>query len=210
MPLDTYLHEIRDTEFLTAEEEKTASRDELVLANLPLVVSIAKRYRGHGIELADLIAEGNVGLLEAATRFEPARRVRFCTYATYWIKLRIRDAITNTGRLIRVPKYIQELRGRERRGEELKPKQLRCLRAAERVTNLTEADESIPARTKQDTPEPPNLDILTERERRVIQARFGLDGARRKLREIGAEIGLTKERVRQIERIALRKLSSRV
>ena len=118
-PMDLYLREIQATPLLSAEEEQALARrvgagdpearTQMIRANLRLVVSIARLYSHTTLSLADLVAEGNLGLLRAVEGFDPARNVRFGTYATFWIKQSIRRAVMNTGRLIRLPVYIQVL-----------------------------------------------------------------------------------------------------
>src|SRR5262245_50389862 len=118
-PLATYFSEIDATPLLSAEEEAdlafrvregdAEARDHLVRANLRLVVSIARGYLGMGMELADLIAEGNLGVLRAVEGFDPTMKTRFSTYAGYWIKQSIRRGLINTGKTVRVPVYMAQL-----------------------------------------------------------------------------------------------------
>src|SRR5713226_5327353 len=117
--LETYLREINETPLLNAEEEKElafrveagegGARDQMVRANLRLVVTIAKAFTGRGLDLQDLIEEGNVGLLRAVERFDPAMNTRFSTYATYWIKLFMRRALIRMAKTIRIPTYLAQL-----------------------------------------------------------------------------------------------------
>ncbi|HEY3789900.1 MAG TPA: sigma-70 family RNA polymerase sigma factor, partial [Urbifossiella sp.] len=118
-PLETYLREINETPLLTADEEKslaraieigdTEARDQMVRANLRLVVNIARGYTGKGLALQDLIEEGNLGLLRAVEGFDPNMNTRFSTYASYWIKQSIKRALINTAKTIRIPAYMVEL-----------------------------------------------------------------------------------------------------
>src|SRR6267378_1630051 len=118
-PLETYLREINETALLTADQEKslarkigegdTEARDQMVRANLRLVVNIARGYTGKGLALQDLIEEGNLGLLRAVEGFDPAVGTRFSTYASYWIKQSIKRALINTAKPIRIPAYMVEL-----------------------------------------------------------------------------------------------------
>ena len=124
-PLETYLREINETALLTADGEKTLARkiatgdtearDQMVRANLRLVVNIARGYTGKGLALQDLIEEGNLGLLRAVEGFDPNTNTRFSTYASYWIKQSIKRALVNTAKTIRIPAYMVELLAKWRR-----------------------------------------------------------------------------------------------
>jgi RNA polymerase primary sigma factor len=261
--LDTYFNDIRRTPLLSAAAERelaervlegdAEARDELIRANLRLVVSIARRYAGKGLCLSDLIEEGNLGLMKAVERFDPSRKVRFSTYATYWIKQAIRLALINTGRSIRVPAHTvalvsrwnqatQELQGELGRPPSpdevvrrmnLRPNEQELLDKALRVHDLTSfsaeyeeegsyLDETL-VDHRSESPDRQALeaeavrmlhdliDELDEREAAVVRMRFGLaDETPRTLRTIGERLGLTYERVRQIEIHALHKLGERL
>src|SRR5438045_3071157 len=124
-PLETYLREINETALLTADQEKelarriavgdTEARDQMVRANLRLVVNIARGYTGKGLALQDLIEEGNLGLLRAVEGFDPGMGTRFSTYASYWIKQSIKRALINSAKTIRIPAYMVELLSKWRR-----------------------------------------------------------------------------------------------
>src|SRR6266581_6446653 len=124
-PLETYLREINETPLLNADQEKqlayrievgdSEARDQMVRANLRLVVKIARGYTGKGLPLPDLIEEGNLGLLRAVEGFDPGMNTRFSTYASYWIKQSIKRALINTGKTIRIPAYMVELLAKWRR-----------------------------------------------------------------------------------------------
>src|SRR5213596_2797238 len=124
-PLETYLREINETPLLSADQEKqlayrievgdSEARDQMVRANLRLVVNIARNYTGKGLQLQDLIEEGNLGLLRAVEGFDPTMETRFSTYASYWIKQSIKRALVNTGKTIRIPAYMVELLAKWRR-----------------------------------------------------------------------------------------------
>src|SRR5712672_133737 len=124
-PLETYLRETNETSLLSAEEEKRLARligdgdgearDQMVRANLRLVVNIARGYTGKGLGLQDLIEEGNLGLLRAVEGFDPTMNTRFSTYASYWIKQSIKRALVNTAKTIRIPAYMVELLAKWRR-----------------------------------------------------------------------------------------------
>src|SRR5262249_23531533 len=124
-PLETYLREINETALLTADQEKELSyrindgekeaRDQMVRANLRLVVNIARSYTGKGLPLQDLIEEGNLGLLRAVEGFDPTMNTRFSTYASYWIKQSSKRALINSAKTIRIPAYMVELLTKWRR-----------------------------------------------------------------------------------------------
>jgi RNA polymerase primary sigma factor len=258
-PLETYLREINETALLTAEEEKglahriargdTEARDQMVRANLRLVVNIARGYTGKGLALQDLIEEGNLGLLRAVEGFDPNMNTRFSTYASYWIKQSIKRALVNTAKTIRIPAYMVELLAKWRRAtnqlqdeygrpptnEEvakflgLPKKKLNIIKKAIRVYNSApQTDQAetgwsidemlMDGRTKTPDNEMQDSDDLKQvlqllekmdpREASVLRMRFGLNDEEPKtLKEIGECLGLTRERVRQIESEALAKLS---
>ena len=258
-PLETYLREINETALLTADQEKdlarkigegsTEARDQMVRANLRLVVNIARGYTGKGLALQDLIEEGNLGLLRAVEGFDPTMNTRFSTYASYWIKQSIKRALVNTAKTIRIPAYMVELLAKWRRAtnklndelgrppthEEvakflgLPKKKLNIIKKAIRVYNAApqtdqgeqgwSIDEMLQdCRSKTPDTEMVETDDLKhvmqllekmdKREATVLRMRFGLDDEEPKtLKEIGECLGLTRERVRQIESEALQKLS---
>jgi RNA polymerase primary sigma factor len=258
-PLETYLREINETSLLTADQEKdlarkigvgdTEARDQMVRANLRLVVNIARGYTGKGLALQDLIEEGNLGLLRAVEGFDPNMNTRFSTYASYWIKQSIKRALVNTAKTIRIPAYMVELLAKWRRAtnklndelgrppthEEvarfmgLPKKKLNIIKKAIRVYNAApQSDQgeqgwSIDEMLQDSRAKTPDtemvetddlkqvmhlLDKMDKREATVLRMRFGLDDEEPKtLKEIGECLGLTRERVRQIESEALAKLS---
>lgn len=257
-PVRMYLKEIGRVPLLTADEEvelalrmergdKTA-KSRLIEANLRLVVSIAKRYVGRGMQFLDLIQEGNMGLIKAVEKFDYRKGFKLSTYATWWIRQAITRAIADQARTIRIPVHmvetinklirtsrhlIQEL-GREPTPEEvaeemgITPDKVReILKIAQEPVSLETPigeeedshlgdfieDEEAPAPVeaasflllKEQIEEV--LSTLNEREQKVLRLRFGLDdGKARTLEEVGREFGVTRERIRQIEAKALRKL----
>ena len=259
-PLETYLREINETALLTADQEKelsyriaqsdTAARDQMVRANLRLVVNIARGYTGKGLQLQDLIEEGNLGLLRAVEGFDPTMNTRFSTYASYWIKQSIKRALINSGKTIRIPAYMVELLTKWRRAnaklmdelgrtptmEEIAAllgipkKKLSIVKKAITLYNATPQSEQsesgwslgdlIPDE-RQKGPEDEMLETdnlkhvmqmletMDQREATILRMRFGLDDSEpRTLKEIGESLGLTRERVRQIESEALNKLAA--
>jgi RNA polymerase primary sigma factor len=258
-PLETYLREINETSLLTAQQEKDLAnriavgekeaRDQMVRANLRLVVNIARSYTGKGLPLPDLIEEGNLGLLRAVEGFDPTMNTRFSTYASYWIKQSIKRALINSAKTIRIPAYMVELLSKWRRAtaklldelgrtptaEEIAAelgipkKKLHIVKKAIQLYNSTPQTEQSEAgwtlgeivadeRAKGPEAEMVENDNLTHvlrmletmdtREATILRMRFGLDDAEpRTLKEIGETLGLTRERVRQIENEALDKLA---
>ena len=233
---------------LAAVERGDVGRRRLTESNLRLVVSVAKRYVGRGVQLLDLIQEGNIGLTRAVEKFDWRRGFKFSTYATWWIRQAITRAIADQARTIRIPVHmvetinrliqvsrrLQQELGREPTPEEIadvvgmSAEKIREIFRASQVpislqTRVGEEDESdlgeFIADTAALTPSDAVahellreqiddvLSELTPRERRALQLRFGLeDGRRRTLEEVGSDLGVTRERARQIEAEALRKL----
>lgn len=253
-----YLKEIGKVPLLTAEEEvelairiengDEAAKDRLNEANLRLVVSIAKRYVGKGMQFLDLIQEGNLGLLKAVEKFDYRKGYKFSTYATWWIRQAITRAIADQARTIRIPVHMVETihkLGRVSRqlsqelGKDPTPEQIaqemnmpvdkvrEIMKISQDPVSLEtpvgEEEDShigdfIP---DEDAPAPSEsaaaillreqlmevLETLTPREQKVLKLRFGLDdGCQRTLEEVGREFHVTRERIRQIEAKALRKL----
>ena len=257
-PVKVYLKDIGRVPLLSAEEEKTLAQlmsegDEdakvrLSEANLRLVVAIAKRYVGRGMQLLDLVQEGNLGLLKAVEKFDYNKGFRFSTYATWWIRQAITRAIADQARTIRIPVHmvetinklsrtnrilVQEL-GRDPTPDEIAakmglpvervveiqrisqdPVSLEMPVGEEEDSHLGDFLEDEKSKAPQDLAEAGMLreqlavvlNTLTPREEMVIRLRYGLDDARtRTLEDVGKEFGVTRERIRQIEAKALRKL----
>ncbi len=232
-----------------AESEARSARDELVQANLRLVISIAVKYQGHNVPLEDLIQEGNIGLIKAASKFDYQKGFKFSTYAIWWIKQAIMRTLDNFSRSIRLPSYVvakmnkfdavyatlcQELQREPRRDEiadalDLTVKQVEAILTfnADAISMDLPLSDERSAATLGDLIEDPttsgedgpiaemiNKDLtaqflkkLPEREQRVLKMRFGLeDGERKTLREIGVALEVTRERVRQLEIDAIKRL----
>ena len=257
-----YLREVGQTKLLTlAEENELAARirkgdkkarELMIKANLRLVVKIAREYEDFGMPLLDLINEGNMGLMKAVERFDPAKGAKLSTYSAWWIKQAIKRALANQSKTIRLPVHVvdklfhmrkaavklQDLLGREPTDEELgeelglsaqKVAQLRtaAIRPASLEAPLGDDDSSrvadVVADETADTPyeqleTKTNVSMLRElvanldnREAEILRYRFGLDGDREKtLEEVGVKFGVTRERIRQIQNIALAKLRKRI
>ena len=263
-PVKVYLKEIGRVPLLSPEEETELAlkiqaggpdgekaKQRLSEANLRLVVSIAKRYVGRGMQFLDLIQEGNLGLIKAVEKFDHTKGFKFSTYATWWIRQAITRAIADQARTIRIPVHMVETINRMRQatnqlvyqnGHEPTPEELakamdmsvervrEIQRMAQEPASLEspvgeEEDSSLGDFVADENAEAPGkaadramvaqqinqaLKSLTPREEKVIRLRFGLDDGRpRTLEEVGRDFGVTRERVRQIEAKAIRKLHSR-
>jgi RNA polymerase primary sigma factor len=257
-PVKIYLKEIGSVPLLTPEEEIELSermakgdikaRKRLAEANLRLVVSIAKRYVGRGMQFLDLIQEGNLGLIKAVEKFDHTKGFKFSTYATWWIRQAITRAIADQARTIRIPVHMVETITRVKKassqllhknGRDATPEEIAELTdmPLERVREIMRiAQDPVSLETPigeeedshlgdfipdDDAPAPADaaslillkeqlgevLHTLTDREEKVLRLRFGLeDGRSRTLEEVGKEFRVTRERIRQIEAKALRKL----
>ncbi|RBY97878.1 RNA polymerase subunit sigma [Blastococcus sp. TF02-8] len=236
----------RDYKILATDGK--AAKAHLLEANLRLVVSVAKRYTGHGMTFLDLIQEGNVGLIRAVEKFDYTKGFKFSTYATWWIRQAITRAMADSGRTIRLPVHLAEqvnkvVRTRRRMHQELEREPtaeelgLELDMPEERITELLEYSRDLVSLDQTvGTDEESRLgdfiedadaavaedavafqmmkgdvrhvlDTLEERERDVVVLRFGLDGGQpRTLEQIGKQFGLSRERVRQIERETMAKL----
>jgi RNA polymerase primary sigma factor len=210
--------------------------DKLITSNLRFVISIAKSYQGQGIPLVDLISEGNYGLIKAATKFDPSRGYKFISYAVWWIKQSILQSITEHSRTVRLPvnivNEITKVKKEVDRLEKLEDttsehpdlsvlNQPNCVSLNDKINedgdelgdiiedNMFEKPDSGLTQNKALKGELNKvLSTLSERERKIIEMYFGLDGYSLTLEQIGDEYGLTKERVRQIKEKAVRKLKN--
>lgn len=257
-PVKVYLKEIGRVPLLTPEEEielaermakgDPYARKRLSEANLRLVVSIAKRYVGRGMQFLDLIQEGNLGLIKAVEKFDHTKGFKFSTYATWWIRQAITRAIADQARTIRIPVHMVETinkvkkvssqllhkNGHDPTAEEIAEeldmpidKVREIMRVAQEPVSLEtpigeeedshlgdfieDSDAPAPADAASHTLLKEQLEdvlsTLTPREKKVLELRFGLeDGRNRTLEEVGKEFNVTRERIRQIEAKALRKL----
>jgi RNA polymerase primary sigma factor len=255
--LQLFLNEIGRYPLLTAEEEVAlakriergdlAAKETMINSNLRLVVSIAKRYQGHGLSLLDLIQEGVLGLIRAVEKFDWRRGFKFSTYATWWIRQAVQRGVQNRSRVIRVPVHVAELERKASRTErelnaklERVPTEEEVAKAAKiPLDKLRQAREAVRTLASLDRPvgedqsatlgdliasadDPAHevqvslgdgalanaLASLSPTQRRVLELRFGLSGRDPlSLQKCGAELGMTRERVRQLEQSALEQLS---
>lgn len=256
--IKAYLKDVRPIALLTPEQEveiarriqkgDKEARDQMIRANLRLVISIAKRYTNLGIPLSDLIEEGNIGLMRSVDKFDPEKGYRFSTYASWWIKQGISRGIIDQGKMIRVPVYMNEeivkykkaiealthkLGRKPQYGEIAKKMQTTVDKVRDYDQAITkmasldapigeEGDGQVKDIIEDDTLAAPDeqvelfmnkerteniLEQLNERERQIIEMRYGIkDGEQRTLAEIADVLGVSRERVRQLEVSILKKM----
>jgi RNA polymerase primary sigma factor len=257
--LKTYLKEIRNIPLLTAEQEINLSRrirrgdeqarKQMIRSNLRLVINIAKRYIHLGIPLLDLIEEGNLGLMKAVDKFNHRKGYRFSTYAAWWIRQGITRSISEQGRMIRVPVYMNELITKWKKKKERLTQKLNRIPSEQEIAKSLklpkdkmeqinfwmststssleapvgeESDIQVSDLIEDETAQSPDagikrlldrerignlLGIMTERERKILDMRFGLvDSKPQTLAQVAKKFGVSRERIRQIEEVALKKL----
>lgn len=220
------------------------ARRRMIEANLRLVVTVARPWVGRGVLLMDLVAEGNIGLIRAVEKFDPARRLRFSTYAVWWIREAVQSAVMNQSRTVRVPVHVlrelaqvlrieRELTTRLGAGPSLEQIAAAAGRSAQELAELFRVTEQVGSLdaafeigermldgANAEADEPARATIrgerlvvalaqLGERQRQVLQRRFGLDGAPvQSLADIGRDLGISRERARQIQTEALQRLGT--
>ena len=241
--ISIYLKDIRKLKVMTVEREKELAKkmlsgelskyekekikQEILEGNLRFVITVSKQYQNQGLDLPDLIAEGNYGLLKAIENFDWSKNLRFISYAVWWIRQSILQSLNENARTIRFPvNVVQELhkakKEQEITGEELSDKYANLPYTVDLDTPLNEEGDTLMDVITNPNVERPDaimstedtlkdkllgmLDVLDDRERVIIEDYFGLTGNTRTLEDIGNDFDLTKERVRQIKEKALRKL----
>ena len=228
--LSEYLREISRMPRLSQEEEQALARrvlagdagaeQRMIEANLRLVFAVARRYRNRGLPQPDLIAEGNLGLLRAVRKFRPDNGTRFSTYASWWIRHAVVRALAHQARVIRLPVHVELLLGRYRKERERLTQELGRPPSLDEVARSLEISPEQLAGLEEIPPSGPLgallrerkdltalVDDLPDRERTVIRLRFGLSGEEAlTLEAVGRQLGLSRERVRQIEGVGLKKL----
>lgn len=241
--IQMYLSDIRKIKVMTPEREKElsdmicsdnvsdAQRDaihqELLQGNLRFVITVAKQYQNQGLPLGDLIAEGNLGLMKAIKNFDWTKKLRFISYAVWWIKQSIIQSLNENSRTIRLPvNVVQEMhrakKEAQKTNKELDEKFTTLPKVIDLDMNINEEGDTLVDLIENKNAVQPDegfntadllkakmveiMDVLDEREKSIIMDYFGMTGVPRTLEDIGTDFSLTKERVRQIKEKALRKL----
>ena len=241
--IQIYLKDIRKLKVMTPEREralaerisstdctdreKNAIQKEMLEGNLRFVITVAKQYQNQGVDLSDLIAEGNYGLMKAIKNFDWSKKNRFISYAVWWIKQSILQSLNDNSRTIRLPVNVvqdmqKEKRENEKTNKELSSKFASLPRMVDLDMHINEDGDTLIDIIKIDNVESPDevfntkdilkqkmmeiMGVLDERERIIIEDYYGITGTPRTLEDIGSDFSLTKERVRQIKEKALRKL----
>ena len=241
--IQIYLKDIRKLKVMTPEREKVlaeriiseectqreidAIQKEMLEGNLRFVITVAKKYQNQGVDLSDLIAEGNFGLMKAIKHFDWSKKNRFISYAVWWIKQSILQSLNDNSRTIRLPvNVVQDMQKEKRENEKTRKELSDKFANLPSIVNLDkeindEGDTLLDMISDQNTIMPDEvfnskdvlkeklngiMNVLDERERAIVEDYFGLSGQTRTLEDIGNDFNLTKERVRQIKEKALRKL----
>ena len=241
--IQIYLKDIRKFKVMTPERERVLSQrimsdncsenerekiyKELLEGNLRFVITVAKQYQNQGIDLADLIAEGNFGLMKAIKNFDWTKNNRFISYAVWWIKQSILQSLNENSRTIRLPVNVvqdmyKEKKENEKTNKDLSDKFATLPKIIDLDMHINEDGDTLVDVIKNDNAESPDevfsnkdalkgkmmkiMSMLDERERAIVEDYYGITGTPRTLEDIGSDFSLTKERVRQIKEKALRKL----
>ena len=248
--LDRYLTEIAREPMLNPEEEGEQARDRLVSANLRFVVSVAKQYQNQGIFLTDLINEGNMGLVKAAEKFDETRGFKFISYAVWWIRQSIIEALAVKSRIVRVPLNQVGIAGKVNRASDQFIQQNGRIPSTHELAQLTGIDENTIESARDANSHTTSIDaplgndegdnsmaemltsddsssnsdsqldresmnqfindllkeVLNEREQSIIRENFGIGVMEKSLEEIADEMGMTRERIRQVKEKAIRKI----
>ena len=241
--ISKYLNDVRKCAIISPDKELELSKrikdgdqsavDELVSANLRFVITVAKDYQNSGLPMADLISEGNYGLMTAAKRFDHTKGYKFISYAVWWIRQSILQSLNDNGRMVRLPanvinkisknrKELEKLASNDNFDEEIKSIEEEYPTVISLSSQLNEDGDELIDTIEDESVKRPDVEIANEndlkneinislssldgRERDIIECYFGLNGEKMTLEMIGEEYNLTKERVRQIKEKAIRKL----
>jgi len=215
------------------EKEKTSLQHELVVGNLRFVISVAKQFSNQGLDISDLISEGNIGMIRASEEFDPNKKVRFISYAVWWIRQAIMSSLNENARTIRLPSnIIQEYQKTKKMSvseddpdfvEKYNKQASQYIPKTVSLSNPIneEGDQLIDIVVNKDSLNPESylenekerkkhvknaLSILNDKERTIIEKYFGLNGVQCNLEDLGEEFGCTKERIRQVKEKAMKKL----